>query len=202
MIHSWLVSTTTDPDPDREGGRPRRFDNALLVDDEIVSHFIDQAYLDPDDDRVLDELLDREIGSGLHLRDLVDREALRIRLREQLRSRQDESPAAIPVTPQRRRRSARKRLTERTNSVVARILTDLGTARGGREVARAGLVSGRSANLQAVTKLLHHEINNSLGIGSNSRNELTADQTSDALDRLDELGDLVRDRIRIALGED
>lgn len=201
MIHNWLVSTEVDPERETTTGEPRRFDDALLVDDEIISHFIDQAYLDPDDDRVLDELLDREIGAGLHLRDLVDREELRTRLRGQLQAHQDELPAAIPVTPQRRRRSARKRLAERTNSVVARILSDLNIGRGGRDVAQARLVSGRPANVQAVTQLLNHEINSALGIGSNSRNELTADQTSAALDRLDEFGDRVRDRIRDRLGE-
>jgi hypothetical protein len=78
-------------------------------------------------------------------------------------------------------------------------MQDLGLARGGREVARAGLAGGASANTQAVTTLLQREINAFLGIGSGSRGTLTAQQTQAALDELDGLGDRVRDRIREAI---
>jgi hypothetical protein len=58
-----------------------------------------------------------------------------------------------------------------------------------------------SANVAAITVLLNKAINESLGIGSKSRGELTAAQTATALEQLDTLGDQVRDRIRDALEE-
>lgn len=200
LVQSWLRGDPDEGATEGEGeGRPRRFDDGLLVDDEIISHFIDQEYLDPEDDRVLDEMLAQRIAGGLTLGDIVSREQLRDRLRARRDTAQDETPQPVPVAPQRRRRAARTRLAERTNSVAARVMQDLGLARGGREVARAGLARGASANTQAVTALLQREINAFLGIGSGSRGTLTAQQTQAALDELDDLGDRVRDRIREAI---
>lgn len=201
LVQSWLRGEPDEGATDGEEGegRPRRFDQGLLVDDEIISHFIDQEYLDPEDDRVLDEMLGQRIAGGLTLGDIVTREQLRDRLRAQRDTVQEEVPQPIPVAPQRRRRAARTRLTERTNSVAARVMQDLGIARAGRDVARVGLARGGSANTQAVTTLLQREINAFLGIDSGSRGTLTAQQTEDALAALDDLGDTVRDRIREAI---
>lgn len=201
LVQSWLRGETDEgADEDHEDeGRPRRFDNGMLVNDEIISHFIDREYLDPEDDRVLDQILEQRIAGGLTLGDIVTRDQLRERLREQRDSQPEEAPQAIPVSPQRRRRVARGRLAERTNSVVARIMQDLGIARAGRDVAQAGLARGGTPNVQAITRLLQREINGHLGIGSGSRGTLTAQQTEDALSRLDDLGDAVRDRIHIAI---
>lgn len=194
LVQSWLRG---EPDEDGNEGKggPRRFDDGLLVDDEIVSHFIDQEYLDPEDDRVLDQMLAQQIAGDLTLGDVVTREQLRERLVARREVAPQDVPQPIPVSPQRRRRSARGRLSERTNSVVARIMQDIGIARGGTDIARAGLARGATRNVQAVTQLVNQEINSFLGVPSRARGSLTADQTEAALAELDGLGDAVRDRI-------
>ena len=58
-----------------------------------------------------------------------------------------------------------------------------------------------AANVQAVTRLLQHAINDSVGIGSGERGNLSAKQNQLALERLDDLGDQVRDRIKHAMKE-
>ena len=64
-------------------GEPRRFDVGMLVDSEIIGSFINRSFLDPDDDRVLDEMLNHEVGAGLRVRDLgVTKEQLRETLRQ------------------------------------------------------------------------------------------------------------------------
>lgn len=194
LIHDWLAADPSEDEPEGENGEPRRFDAINLVDSELVSHFVDRAFLDPDDDRVLDELLAKQVAPGVALKDLVDKEKLREQLREQLAAHQ-EQPASIPVTPQRRRQTARSRLNERTGSVVARILKDLGLARAGRDLAKT--FGGPPApNVQRVTILLNQEINKFVGVTSKSRKKLSADQTEKALHSLDEIGDQVRDRLR------
>ena len=45
----------------------------MLVDNEIIGSFINRSFLDPEDDRVLDEMLNHDIGGGLRLRDLVNK---------------------------------------------------------------------------------------------------------------------------------
>lgn len=200
LVHGWLIGEASDEDPDeRESGTPRRFDTATLVDSELVSHFIDQTFLDPDDDRVLDELLKKSVAPGIVLGDLVEKEKLREQLRERVAA-MSEQPTLIPVTPQRRRQTARKRLAERTNSVAVRVLDDLGLSRPGRDVARA-VGGGRDSNVRTVTRLINSEINESLGIDSGTRKEMSKDQAEGAFEVLDRFGDTVRDRIRKAIEE-
>jgi excisionase family DNA binding protein len=199
LLQMWLRGQAASEGEDQgEGGPPpRRFDTTQLVDDEIIGSFIDQQFLDPEDDRVLDELLAKAVAGGLTLGDLVPREVLRDRLRERRDAAPAEAPTTIPVSPQRRRQATRRRLAERTGSVVARILADLGLGRQGREVARAGLRTGSGPNVETVTKLLNIEIRSFTG---KDREDLTADETEAAYQELDKLGDAVRDQIREALG--
>jgi DNA repair protein RadD len=102
----------------------------------------------------------------------------------------------LPVQPQDRRVQARKRLSQRTNSVVARILKDLGFVPAGREVGKAVKgVAGRD-NRAAVTTLMHKAVNDHLGITSGKRKSPDVDDNEDALAALDVIGDQVRDAIR------
>ena len=197
LLREWLHPETSDTEPrEREVGEPRRFDQGTLVDSELVSHFIDQAFLDPTDDRVLDEMLAQSIAPGILLRDVVDRETFRSQLLEKVRG--TEAPATIPVTPQRRRQASRKRLDERAKAVAARVLKDLNLSRQGWDVFKA--VGGpRGANSPAVIRLMHAEVNKSIGIGPDARKTITSEQAETAMERLDEIGDAVRDRIEKAL---
>jgi hypothetical protein len=204
LIRTWVEGEDSGEASDSSSEpRSRRFDLGVLVDNELVSHFVDRAFLDPDDDRVIDELLSKQLGPiGLTLGDLVDRETLREKLRER-HAVFTEAPAAIPVTPQRRRVSARTRLRERTGSVASRVLDDLGLPRQGRQIARAVPGAGAPvANVEYLTRLLNREINEALGIGSNERQTLSADQAETALAALDNYGEAVRDRISAALTGD
>ena len=189
MVRLWLE--TDDPaatlDTTCVTGQPRRFDQAQLVNNEIISHFLEQRFLDPEDDRVLDEILNREIAPGLTLGSVVDRETLRERIRQQHSTGVVEYQE-IPVSPQRRRQQARQRLAERSKSVAARILKDLKIAPTGRDLARA---AGRSAkpNLQVAIALTHERVNDYLGIEPGMRDEISADQAAAALDHLDHIAD-------------
>jgi len=200
LLQEWLRGQGGNGgDGEGEGGpRPRRFDTAELVNNEIIGQFIDREFLDPEDDRVLDELLAKPVAAGLTVGDLVSRE----QLREQLRQRRDaaptEVPTSIPVSPQRRRQAARERLAGRTGPVVNRVLADLRLSRPGRDVARAGLDAGGGSNVEAVTILLNREIRDFNG--GKDREDLTVEEAEDAFANLDQLADTVRDRISTALG--
>jgi superfamily II DNA or RNA helicase len=201
LIQEWVQGNddTSDSGEGGDEGRSRRFDLGMLVENELVSHFVDQAFLDPDDDRVLDELMSQAVGpTGLTLGDLVDREEFRARLREHVGDLA-EAPEAIPVTPQRRRKTARSRLRERTGSVAGRVLDDLALSRSGRELARA-LKKAPIANVTLVTKLLNSEINKGIGIESGQRGQISADQAEQALRGLDHYGDEVRKLITSQMG--
>jgi excisionase family DNA binding protein len=201
IFRKWLASEGEQIDEGAGAGTPRRFDQGMLVNNEIVSHFIGQSYLNPEDDRVLDEILSQRIpGTPLKVGDLKTREELR----EMLKAKQSEmtagSPQAMTITPQRRRRAAKDRLYQRTNSVAARIMKDLSLSPAGREVGkvyRRPMLSNRAA----LTQILNGEINKVLGIKSGQRNTLKADELEAAFSRLDEIGDMVRDKVRKEKGK-
>lgn len=180
---------------DGAGSHARRFDGPMQVEDEIISHFINQSFLDPEDDKVLDEFLSRPIGGGLKLSDLMDRESLRAKLRTK-QAEMAQSPSSIPVSPQRRRQTTRDRLNERTKAVANRVLADLELARGGREVGGAVQAVRGKVNHVAVTMLMHNAVNRALGVKSRQRSQPTAAKLEEVFGQLDTFGDQVRDSIK------
>ncbi len=191
LIREWVEGELEETGDGTGAGRPRRFDQGMLVNNEIIGEFISQSFLDPDDDRVLKELLDRDIGGGLRVRDLVDKEALRATLKQKQMDAADGAPLAMPVQPQDRRKQARKRLAERSNSVAARVLQDLKLTMIGREVGRAVKeVAGRD-NRAAAIELVHKYVNDHLGINKKQRASISLEQAEKALAALDALGDEV-----------
>ncbi|MCP3856049.1 MAG: DEAD/DEAH box helicase family protein [Actinomycetia bacterium] len=172
------------------GGEPRRFDQLPLVDSEIISHFLDRTYLDPSDDRVLDEILSHEIIPGVTLESVVgDREAFRAALIERQQQQEPEPTyASIPVSPQRRRQEARRRLAERSQSVAARLLVDLGLGANGRQLSKAA-GKGHQPNRQAAIALVHERVNDFIGIDPGMRGDISGDQAAAALEQLDLLAD-------------
>jgi DNA repair protein RadD len=193
MIREWINAERTDPNEDGEPV-PRRFDDTLLVDNEIIGDFIGKSFLDPNDDRVLEEFLSKIVG-GIPLRKLITRDELRKRLNELARSPSNDTPVKAIVQPQRRRVEARKRLNERAKAVSNRILKELSLSGLGREVGRAIKSVRGQPNLPALIELMNRRINGHLGITPGKRDSISADQAEDALAALDMLGDQIRDEI-------
>jgi len=202
IFHQWLTELG-DEEPEGTGeGAPRRFDTGMRVQDEIVSHFVDQAFLNPNDDRVIEKILRQTIpGTSMRISEVVSPEELRRRLLQRQQELELEPPTAIPVQPQRRRQAARKRLHERENSVINRILADLGLAVAGRDVGRAISTVRRMNNRSAVTKLFKAAVNSRLGIERKQRHAPRAAELEHVLEQLDAIGDAVRDEIREKLEE-
>ncbi|MCC2592518.1 DEAD/DEAH box helicase family protein [Tessaracoccus sp. OS52] len=193
LIHGWVVGEEINLEPTEPTGEPRsrRFDGGMLVNDEILTSFIDQAYLDPSDDRVLEEMLAKEVAPGLTLGDIVPLEQLRAALLEQQAARAAHVPTAIPVSPQRRRQSARKRLNQRAGAVANRVLDELHLPRQGRQLAK--LLKGPMApNSQVVIRQLNKAVTAEV---NNDRGEASVDDLERAYKKLDAIADEVRDDI-------
>jgi DNA repair protein RadD len=73
MFHELLTTMNTGPE-NASGtgeGTARRFDTGMKVVDEIVSHFITHSFLDPNDGRVLETILNQPIaGTPLKVGDI------------------------------------------------------------------------------------------------------------------------------------
>ena len=201
MIFSkWIAAKPDDLlDAGNGGGSPRRFDIGMLVNNEIVSHFIGQSFLNPDDDRVLDEILAQKVpGTPLTVGDLKSKEELRAMLKERQANFVDE-PKSLPVSPQRRRKAGRQRLSERTNSIVARMLTDLGLSAAAMDVARKA--GGKGSNRVALTAMLNSKINEAAGIGKGQRSTMSTAQIDAVFAKLDGIADEIVVSVREKLGK-
>ena len=206
VFREWLEARGGgDPDLPDDGsgsGRPRRFDGDMLVHGEILSDFVRQSFLDPNDDRILDKILDAVMpGVGIPFREFMTRDQARAMLKAAQAKVLQGSLAPILVSPQKRRQAARKRLADRPKSVSARVLRELKLAPKGADVSRLIPEARGSANLVAILRLIHSEIDSRMGIGKGKRNEATADDAETTMAELDEIGDTVRDRIRRAKEE-
>lgn len=182
-------------------GKPRRFDGDMMVHNEIISDFVKQSFLDPSDDRALDKILETVIPLvGLPMKNFISKDDLRTKLIEEQEKIFAGSPEPIPVSPQRRRKASRTRLADRTKSVAARVLKDVGLTVVGYQLSKLFREAKGLNNLAAATRMIHHEVNESLGIGKNERNEPNAEEMESALNDLDKTGDKIVQKIKDAKG--
>lgn len=202
VFRDWLesqVPAETDsggPAGSGGGGHPRRFDEDMLVHGEMLSEFVKQSFLDPSDERIVDRILEAVIpGTDIAFGTFMSRDQAKGMLAQAQDKMLGGTPQALPVSPQRRRQTARRRLDQRTKSVAARVVKDLGMAPGGFDIGRLVAEIRRTNNLTAITRLIHNAVNLRLGIDKKSRNQPPAPDVEAALAALDSLGDTVRDRI-------
>lgn len=176
-----------------------RFD-VPVAQDELLSHFLNRSFLDPSDDRIIEEMLDAKGPGGFSFREFgITADQLRAQLTH--RRVHEEAPAEeVPVQPQLRRQTLRSRLDSRSKSIHQRILTDLGLARAGFDISRA-IKGARGNNADALYVLLNREINTFAGQGKKTRDRWTLDQLQAAYDSLDEIGDQVAEMVRTAIEE-
>jgi DNA repair protein RadD len=175
----------------------QRFDDPV-AENEVVSHFLSQSFLDPNDDRVIEAMLDAKGPGGFTFRELGIT-AEQLRHQQASRASREETPAPpVVVQPQKRRQMLRGRLDSRSKTVHQRILVDLGISRAGYDVSRSG-IGARGNNADALYAILNTEINRFVGEGKGGRDHWTADQFQIAYDSLDEIGDEVAAKLRSAL---
>ena len=200
LVQSWLEAGYEPPDVDGLNQR-RRLAPDMEVHDEIISHFIEQDYLDPMDDAVIDDLIEEFQRRGLDPEILgLTREDLRQRL-IQARTRERIEPRAIPVTPQRRRQELRRRLNERARTLASRILEVFGTSVYGRNIALAYPELRSQNNFATVIQIVNRSINQRLEVDEGTRGEIPLERLETILDQIDDIGDIVQTEIQTRLSE-
>lgn len=195
LVRQWIEAPDAAPPPEVPGRR-RPLTPEMVVHDEIISHFVEQEYLDPMDDAVIDDLMEEFRRRGLDPDALgLTRDNLRQRVLQD-RQRAQVQPREIPVTPQRRRQEARRRLDERARSLANRIIGALGSAIPGREIALAYPELRSTNNFAAVVQLVNRAVNDELQTDAGERGEIPLERIEDVLARIDEIGDRVQEAIR------
>lgn len=194
LIQGWLEAGDERPPAD-EPGRRRRLTPDMVVQNEIISHFIQQEYLDPMDDAVIDDLVQEFRRRGLDPEALgLSRENLRQRL-IQAQTRENMVPREIPDTPQRRRQEARRRLNQRSRALASRILTALGASISGRNIVLA-YPELRSANNYTAVIIIVGAVNERLEADGGTRGEIPLERLEEVLEQIDQIGDDVQAQIQ------
>jgi excisionase family DNA binding protein len=206
IFREWLEAQTeeTTSTEDEGPGHPRRFDQGMEVHNEVISEdFIRQSFLDPGDDRVINRILETKIpGTEFTLNTMMSKEQVREMLREAQKKHLAGSAEKLPVSPQKRRQGARKRVEERTGSVAARVLKDLKLAPTGYDIPkRVAQARGAKNNLIGVTRMIHKAVNAHLEIAKKQRGDVPREDMEAALRDLDGIGDTVREALLKALAK-
>ena len=208
MFHELLTSMNTGPEFETQGSgsgtrtsTPQRFDTGMSAVDEIVSHFIMDSFLDPNDDRVLEAILSQPIaGTPLTLRDIISPEKLREQILKNQEKLRDQQPEEMAVQPQDERVSVQKRLNERSKSVTVRLLNDLGMGRTGRDIGKLFPKDARGKkNSDALIILMAIAVNEFLDIPEGKRKQAPVEKLRSAFDSLDVIGDGLVQKIRAAI---
>lgn len=195
LIQGWLEAGDKRP-PAGTPGRRRRLTPDMVVQSEIISHFIEQEYLDPMDDAVIDDLVEEFRRRGLDPEALgLPRENLRQRFL-QARTRENMEPREIPVTPQRRRQEARRRLNERSKALASRILDALGASINGCNIVLAYPELRSANNYATVIRIVNEAINEWLEADGGTRGEIPLERLEEALEQIDHIGDNVQAQIQ------
>lgn len=192
-----LSGAEPEPPADVVEGRARmKLRPDMVVQQELVSDFLEEDFLDTEDGALLEELKAHAESLGFDGADIA--EALRDKHAPKRRRTRAAPP--FPVQPQRQRREARKRLSEEVNRAARLLLNRLGLDAGGSEISfklTPGATTG--SNYVAAVQLVNHEVNKLLGINSGQRAMLRTEdfvRGQDCLpDVLDHLTRLLKKRM-------
>jgi DNA repair protein RadD len=195
LVIGWLEAGDEPPES-REGGGRRRLHPDMVVTEEFIDRFLSDSFLDASDDALIDNAVTVLRDQGLDLEALgLTREDLQRRFAA-ARERLSPEPERLIVQPQEHRKALRQRLREQTQSAANRIIEALGERPAGRRIALLG-GTGAANNLGAVIALMHHAVNEHLGIESEDR----LNQSTEALERGIADLDAVADRVEADLRE-
>jgi DNA repair protein RadD len=207
MFHELLTSMNVGPEFEGHGGgtgtrtpSAQRFDTGMTAVDEIVSHFIMNSFLDPNDSRVLEAILSQPIaGTPLTLRDIISPEKLKEQILKNQERLHTQQPEEMAVQPQDERVSLQKRVNERSRTVANRVLTDLGLGRMGRDVGKLFPADARGKkNSDALIILMAIAVNEYMEIPEGKRKQAPVEKLRAVFADLDKIGDSLVERIRAA----
>lgn len=187
-VREWVTQNPSSSETSGKG-KPRRFDEGMKVQNEILGRLTSDSFLDPNDSTAIEILLDREVpGTGLKMRDLVSADDLRQKLKEKQEALVAKHEK-IPVSPQRRAISLRALLNSRSKSVAARVVDELNFPVNGREIGRIEKRVAGKDNLSAAIELMAIKIKEFRK--GKKRSQLTIAEMEETIENLDLLGDQI-----------
>ena len=155
----------------------------MVVDNEVLDSLIEEDFIDADDELVFEELRRNAEAMGLD----ADAVVAAAKAAKRSSTRTVAAPDAFPISPQRARREARKRLDERIKSTARVLLNRLNLVAGGLDISTKLLTHMRGVNYVVAIQILNQRIKKS--VSSFARSEWSTEELKKAMDLLPELLD-------------
>lgn len=174
-----------------DGSGRQRLREEMVVDQEIVSEFFEEDFLQPDDADLAAELKAQAEALGF------DSEAVDAMVRRaSTAKRRVDASAPFPINPQRQRREARRRLNEEVNRSAKLLLNRLELQFGGSELRLKFGIGVSGNNFVAAVQLVNRELDRLLGIEPGTRGRLRTEDFASATKSLDEVLDKLTRRLK------
>lgn len=189
-----------EPEPPREvleGNARLRFRPEMVVQNEIVKSFLEEEFIDSEDEALLTELLRQAEALGF------DAEAVQSAARRACEGRRVVAAAEpFSVSPQRQRREAQRRLNEKVKHVAKIVLNRTQLQFAGRELSfRFFPRAVMGPNFAAAVQILNNELDKALGIAAGQRGKVPVETLTKGLEILPEIAERVARRIFAARGD-
>ena len=173
-----------EPEPPREvieGTTRMKVRPDMVVHDEIVDSLIEEDFLDTEDELVFEELRRHAEAMGLD----ADAVVAAAKAAKRSSTRTVAAPQSFPVSPQRERREAQRRLDERIKSTARVLLNRLALIPGGRDISSKILTNMSGANYVVAIQILNQHVKRS--VSYTRRSEWSTDELKKAMDLLPEI---------------
>ena len=168
-----------------EGKARMKIKEPMVVHSEIVETFLEEYFIDPDDEALMAEMKAVAESLGFDTEDFIEI----LKKKQKQRLAKVEASPNVPVSPQRQRIESRRRLQEGVKNTARLLLNRLNLDFGGSDIAYK-LARGKGVtgvNFAAAVQLINVDINKVLGIGRGERGNLKTEDYKKASDSLEDV---------------
>ena len=183
-----------EPEPPREvteGRTQMKIRPAMVVHNEVLDSLIEEDFLDADDELVFEELRRNAEAMGLD----ADAVVTAAKASKRASTRTVAAPEPFPVSPQRERQEAQKRLNERIKTTARVLLNRIDVTPGGRDISSNLLTNMSGPNFVVAIRLFHQRVNSS--VSNARRGDWSTDELKKAMDLLPEILDAEVRRLKV-----
>jgi hypothetical protein len=153
----------------------------MVVHNEVLDSLIEEDFLDADDELIFEELRRNAEAMGLD----ADAVVAAAKASKRPTTRTIEAPEPFPVSPQRERQEAQRRLNERIKTTARVLLNRVHLIPGGNEISMQLLPNLTGVNFVACLQLLNQKVNKA--VSTARRGDWSTGELKKAMDLLPEL---------------
>lgn len=173
-----------EPEPPREvteGRTQMKIRPDMVVHNEVLDSLIEEDFLDADDELIFDELRRNAEAMGLD----ADAVVAAARASRRPSTRTVAGPEPFPVSPQRERREAQKRLNEQIKTAARVLLNRVDLTPGGNEISARLLPNMTGPNFVVAIQILNQRVNKATS--TTRRGDWSTEELKKAMDLLPEV---------------